>query len=290
MSNVWVMANPSPRINPPPSKNAFSPKGEFFYGHMHNQRDSLDMAGYKTAHAHNGFSVRNPHMKRADEEKFRAIAYQQYKTPHHRAKYRADAKLDREGHFDSEVHWKSNLEPGSRGHPKGDGSTYGKASNAAHTKAEINRRGEHADTRQEWLLKHNREPLVKTTWEKAEHDPTLPWMASDAQTQWYAKHSAQKGYLHPNGHIPVEPYEKEEDSQEKEYVPTEADLAVQPEDYDMTDAQLAFEIKKAKENEDELRLAALKIVRALREGDQPEKKKKPYARGTMKFVNDWLDA
>ena len=33
----------------------------------------------------------------------RAIAYQQYKTPHHRAKYRADVKLDREGHFDSEV-------------------------------------------------------------------------------------------------------------------------------------------------------------------------------------------
>lgn len=87
--------------------------------------------------------------------------------------------------------------------------------------------------------------------------------------------------------VPVDDY----DGQPKAsgYVPTPVDKAVHPDDYALSDPQLEFEISKAMKSNDEERLAALKIVRALRDPPKQPVKKKPYNKGMMAVASDWME-
>jgi len=298
MASSWTVASPIPKKYPAPNKNSFSPKGNAFYGHIHNQQDPIDRAGYKTAHAHNGFTMGRPSLEVSSQEKFRSMAYWDYKTPYNRAKYRGDAKLDKDGQFDEDVHWKFNREPGMRGHATTDEKTYGQASLAARNRAQIDATIQKAQERDIWLAKHNKDSRVKTRFEVDPHDPHLAFSYSSAQDEWDAKHSAARGRFSANASIPQDHYEFERvapsEKELAEFVPSEADLAIRPEDYELSNQQLMFELKKAANEGDSMRVAALKIVRALREETKPPRHpalvKKPYAKpnSTMKFVNDWL--
>lgn len=294
MSSVWVMASPPPKSFPAPGKNSHqAPKGNFYYGHIHNQQDYMDRAGYKTAMQHNGHGGKSMGSMKAHLEKNRGVKYWEYSTPHHRSRYRADAKLSREGSHESEVHWTHNNEPGQRGHAVKDDRTHGQESKSSHLKKQQRAAKDHTEDRHSWILAHNRDPRAKTHWETVGYDPSTSFMMSDAQAEWARNHAAQRGHLATNGSVPVdEAPAEEEDAQKKPFTPTEADMAVQPEDYELTDAQLTFEMRKALECEDATRLEALKIVKSLRDGPREVKKeRRAYAKtgSTMRMVDDWMD-
>jgi len=88
------------------------------------------------------------------------------------------------------------------------------------------------------------------------------------------------------GHVPVDEYETFDTSN---YIPTAADMAVTKEDYDMTDAQLDFEIRKASKAGDEDRVTGLKVVKSMRVTTEKQRAKQRRGDGKHSgFVTDWL--
>merc|ERR1711908_83181 len=93
------------------------------------------------------------------------------------------------------------------------------------------------------------------------------------------------------GHVPGEEYpvEYREEESTKTFKPSKQDKWVQPEDYELSDPQLGYEIKKAYKEGDEQRVAALKIVKALRQGEVGGNTKKPHSKGNMGFASSWIE-
>jgi len=127
----------------------------------------------------------------------------------------------------------------------------------------------------------------KLAWEGDQHhNPEgLEFLTTSAQQRWEDARMRERA----GAHVPVDEYEVSDGAAPAKYQPTAQDTAVQPEDYSLSEAQLEFELSKAMKEQDGTRVAALKIVKALRTGSTRLVKKKPHGKGNLAAVSAWLD-
>lgn len=260
------------------------PPGIRNYGNMHFAPDRLEREGYKTAIESKGKSTGvSKGLEFVRQEKHRGSARQDYKTPHHRAKFRSDANLKRGMTHDRDTYWGCNREPGTRGHPVSDSRVHGEAHFSKQNEAQIALRHELAREKEIWLKKHGHHGF----WGMRQDEVDVPTELKKTEPQQRWEDARMRERTAAADTVPVDDY----DGQPKAsgYVPTPVDKAVHPDDYALSDPQLEFEISKAMKSNDEERLAALKIVRALRDPPKQPVKKKPYNKGMMAVASDWME-